>query len=358
MVDKYFLEMFTEQIELNIEEYVGKKCTVRVDQQEKNNVTLNAVTITPEGSIVGTVLYVEPYYEASCNSITTQTIVKKALETIKKGIEDAPVVDMDMMRDYEQVKGRLSVDLMAAENNKRILKNVPHQMIEDMAAVYRINLECGAMSGTALITNQMLGHYGITQEQLHADAIHNAAIIKPVCITNLFELLKQSAPQELQDEWEMEEMLVDESLFVATVPDKTRGAGVLVYENFFEDATKILGGDFYILPASIHEVILAKERDDIGLSELKEMVKVVNNCEVEPEDRLTYSVYHYDSKNHIFEIGEKFEVRRLKEMAEQKATKESVLNDLKEKQRYVDSRSFVSKETRETVLRPRGGEVL
>ena len=46
------------------------------------------------------------------------------------------------------------------------------------------------------------------------------------------------------------------------------------------------------------------------VEELKSMVHEVNLTQVKPEERLTDSVYHYDSKNHIFELAEKFEERQ------------------------------------------------
>ena len=45
----------------------------------------------------------------------------------------------------------------------------------------------------------------------------------------------------------------DEQMFVATVPDKIHGAGVIAYPNFMEDAAQKMGGDFFVLPSSIHE---------------------------------------------------------------------------------------------------------
>ena len=355
MVDEHFLKVFEEEIKLSIEDYVGKKCSVKVQPVDKNNITMTALSILPEGSVVGTVIYVDPYYEASRQQVTTQTLIKKALESIKKGIEDAPTVDLNMIRDYEQVKGRLSVDLMSADNTK-ILKSVPHQLFEDMAAVYRINLDWEKMGGTVLITNQMLEVYGITPEQLHADAIHNAEAIKPVCISNLFKFLRERDPQRFQEEWGDEVPLEEDALYVATVPDKMRGAGVLLYENFFEDAAKIFGGDFYIIPSSVHEVLLAKDVDGIEYSKLKQIVKEVNNTQVEPEDRLTYSVYHYDTKNHIFERGNVFEDRRSKELEAEQVAKGSVLRKLKEKQ--AESKYSASKVEKEACFNGKECEVL
>ena len=44
----------------------------------------------------------------------------------------------------------------------------------------------------------------------------------------------------------------------------------------------------------------------MGLKDLEAMVKEVNATQVAPADKLTDSVYHYDSQAKIFELGEKF----------------------------------------------------
>ena len=58
-----------------------------------------------------------------------------------------------------------------------------------------------------------------------------------------------------------------------------------------------LGEDFYILPSSVHEVLILKESDFPGpVEELKEMVATINRDQVEPVDRLTDTVYRFDGK--------------------------------------------------------------
>ena len=62
-----------------------------------------------------------------------------------------------------------------------------------------------------------------------------------------------------------------------------------------DDVSKV-DSDLYILPASIHEVIVVST--DIGDPEdLKEMVEFVNSEEVAPEEQLSDNIYRYDHKN-------------------------------------------------------------
>ena len=59
------------------------------------------------------------------------------------------------------------------------------------------------------------------------------------------------------------------------------------------------------------------------------MVKGINETEVSPEERLSNNVYHYDSREKIFETADKFEARMGKEKEAEKSTeKSSVLDKL------------------------------
>lgn len=77
-----------------------------------------------------------------------------------------------------------------------------------------------------------------------------------------------------------------------------------------DQAAEKLGGDFYILPSSIHEILLVPDNGDKTADDLRDMVREVNATQVSPEEKLTDNVYHYDSKEHIFELAEKFEARQ------------------------------------------------
>ena len=102
----------------------------------------------------------------------------------------------------------------------------------------------------------------------------------------------------------------DEQMYVATVPDKVHGAGVLAYQDFMDKAAERAGGDFFILPSSIHEILIVPDNGKMNLKDLEAMVREVNVTQVSPADKLTDSVYHYDSKEKIFELGEKFVERQ------------------------------------------------
>lgn len=134
-----------------------------------------------------------------------------------------------------------------------------------------------------------------------------------------------------------EEMLADMAppMYVATNQDKVQGAAVMFYPEFMDQVAKELGGDIFILPSSVHEVLIFPDDGNMSAQELKEMVTSINATEVAPSDRLADNVYHYDAQEKIFELGEKLEARQAEKM-EAKEERSSVLKDLQDKKQDLD----------------------
>lgn len=56
--------------------------------------------------------------------------------------------------------------------------------------------------------------------------------------------------------------------------------------------------------------LLVKDNGQFDRASLEQMVKEVNATQVAPEDKLTDSVYHYDSQSKVFELAENFEANK------------------------------------------------
>lgn len=51
--------------------------------------------------------------------------------------------------------------------------------------------------------------------------------------------------------------------------------------------------DFYILPSSVHDVLLVPAKNDGNISDSRRMVRDINRDIVEPEERLSDEVYYF-----------------------------------------------------------------
>jgi len=354
-----FKEQFTRDVKGKL--YAkGIEVNINVNRVNKVNESYEAMTVKPENSNIGVNIGINKFFGAIESGTPYEDVVNKATEVISNGFENKPQIDVASLSDYDQMKDKLVMEVVSAESNKEMLENVPHQNIEDMAVVYRFVLNSDDEGRASILaTNQMIENMGITPEQLHADALENAPRIKPAEIKGMGEVLAEMMGVEQAEMMGLYPVRPeDEQIFVASVPDKVHGAGVLAYQDFMDQAAERAGGDFYILPSSIHEILIVPDNGKMGLSDLENMVKEVNATQVAPEDKLTDNVYHYDSQAKIFELGEKF-VERQSERGEhdiEKDEKESLLDDLKAKKEEVAKAP--KKEAVEKAAKSKGGEAI
>lgn len=250
----------------------------------------------------------------------------------EQGIQiDSIHVTPDQLQDYDWAKDRLTVNVIPMDRNEEMLKGVPHEQMADMAIVYRIDVDpTNETRGTVLIDNTVMEQLGVTPDQLHHDALENAEKVRPPQISTMGEMLgsMMGGIMDFTPDDPINQILV------ATTRDSFHGAGVIAYPDFMDKAAEKVGGDFYLLPSSIHEVILVPDRDDLNARQLGEMVRSVNAAEVRPEEQLSDGAYHYDSQEHIFEKAESFEERQAAKSAAEHETsdgRESVIAGLKER---------------------------
>ena len=338
-------EEFKENIVQDIKDAFADKglaVEAEIRQCEKLNESYDAMTVRPESGCIGVNINLNQLFDSYSKGQTYQECVDTAADMADKSLNNVPDFDVDMMNDYEQMKSKLSMEVVSADRNAELLEKVPHKNMEDLAVVYRFVLGeyDGGGRSTILITNDLLDKYGITPEQLHKDAMEMAPELRPAVIKGMTEVMVEMMGV---DNAEMMGMVPDpenEAMYVATTPDKVQGAGVLAYQDFMDQAAERLGGDFYILPSSIHEILLVKDNGQFDRATLENMVREVNETQVSPQDKLTDSVYHYDSKEHVFELAAKFEAREKEaEKEEVLPEKGSVLAELKAKKDEVARQS-------------------
>ena len=130
------------------------------------------------------------------------------------------------------------------EGNENILENVPHCQMEDLALTYHVLLnKDGEGISKAMITNSWLEILGVTQEQLHQDALNNSQKLFPLSVMTITQAVIGGIDPTgvfASSQESLEEALKDEEipLIVVTNKTKTDGAAALFYPEVMEQ----LGG--------------------------------------------------------------------------------------------------------------------
>lgn len=357
-------ETFKQEFAEDIKEKLSQKGYGEVETNfhniEKTNQNYEAISVVPAGGNIGVNYNIENAFASYEHSGDYEGVLASATGAIASGLDQVPVVNVNALMNYEIMKEKLSVEVISAEVNEELLAKVPHDRIEDLAVVYRFIMESNEDGrASILVNNDLIERMGVTHEQLRADALENSPEIRPAVIQGMNEVMKEMMGPEAYEMFGIPDD-TEEMMFIATVPDKNSGAGVLAYQDFMDQAAEKIGGDFFILPSSIHEILLVPDDGQKGADELKAMVMDVNATQVSPEERLSDNVYHYDSKEHIFELAEKFEARQQEKGAaidEKAEDRESVLKNLKDKQKETAAKA-PTKDAVDKAAKSKGGEAL
>lgn len=354
-----FRDKLAEDLQESLYERGFEDVSIKFNDTTKANVSYEAMTVTPAGSNIGISLNTEAFFEEYDKGMDFSEVLSRVTEVATAALDQMPEVNVSELTDYEQMKSKLSVEVISQEANKELLENIPHKDIEDMAIIYRFVIDDGPQGMQSItVTNNLMENMGITPEQLHADALENAPEMRPPVIKGMTEILKEMMGEEMFAMFG-ESMQADghEMMYVATTPDKINGAGIIAYPEFMQQAAEQLDGDFYLLPSSRHEVILVKDDGGMNFEQLQDMVREVNATEVSAADKLTDNVYHYDSVDKVFELAADYEDRQnAKEAETYLGEKGSVLKDLGDKKKEVADRP--AKDVSEKATKAKGGEAI
>ncbi|WP_278308266.1 DUF5688 family protein [Butyrivibrio hungatei] len=181
-----FKEEMAKKIKEALDSKYGMETSVDVRTVEKMNESYEAITVKPEGSIIGVNLNTNELFKEYEQGKSIDCIASTAAEFANRSLHSGPGFDIDSFNDYGKMKEKLTMEVVSSERNADLLQKVPHKDIEDMSVVYRFELTQTDEGRTSvLVTNRMIEQYGITAEQLHVDALSNAQEFKPIVIESM-----------------------------------------------------------------------------------------------------------------------------------------------------------------------------
>lgn len=137
-------------------------------------------------------------------------------------------------------------------------------------------------------------------------------------------------------EWEKDVDSFTQPMFCMTNERKMNGASLILHEDIRKQIGEFMKGDFYILPSSIHEILILPDNGIFSVSELNAMVKEVNATQVSLEEQLSDKVQFCDGRTAVMENAEKREMRMEKENAEKKTGIRGKLEKAKQEKKTVD----------------------
>ena len=180
-----------------------------------------------------------------------------------------------------------------------MLAQVPHKRILDLAVVFYCLLDNGdGKSATALIYNNNLKNWNVTIDDVYKAALKNTPDLLHCRISSMSSLFDKCGVNVDGKEVDLKDY-VPSDMYVLTNETKINGAACILYDNVLYDFAQKLGKDLYILPSSIHEVILLPKLPIFEKNELVNMVREVNTEGVAADEILSDNVYEYNRNERL-----------------------------------------------------------
>lgn len=278
---------FVQEVEKKVKREAGKNIAVCIHTAVKNNGRKRkGLMITKEGVNISPAIYLEEYYEQFEEGVSLEDIVRDILR-LYNGVKFCRSWDGKAIADYAAINGKIIYQLINWKKNKERLSEVPYRPYLDMAVVFYVLMEVSEY-GTAvmLIKKEHLDVWKVTEEEIYARACSNTEHLLPC----EFQTMK-AVIAELTDRYEDKSRDV---MYVLSNHIRSHGAAAILYEGRLKEIGEYLKESYYVLPSSVHEVIIIPESEAPGRKALIQMVTEINATQVETEEVLSDNAYYYD----------------------------------------------------------------
>lgn len=265
---------FIRTMQNKVKENLCSDVTVEIHSTVKNNGTIRTGLIFNQPGVnVSPTIYLEEFYDQYLQGESVNDLVLSIQEIYEK-VKVKKSFPYNNILDYSKMKDRIVYKVIRRESNEELLKQIPYENFLDLAIVFYALLETTEFgTATLLIRNEHLRGWQISKKEIIEAARENTPKLLPI-----------------------EVGMLTEYMYIVTNSMRSFGAAVMTYDGVLKQIRAMLGENFYVLPSSVHEIILVPESYGMERSHLQEMVKEINRTEVENEEILSDNVYYYSGK--------------------------------------------------------------
>ena len=280
-------EEFLNRVRTMAKRRAGENAEVTIRPILKNNsLRLDGLLILYPGENIAPALYLNQYYARYLGGVPMETILDEIFSTYES-CRCPDRFNLDALRHFDTLKEHLSVRLISRSSNEELLRTVPHIPFLDLAAVFFLSVDAGSLgTSTIQIRKEYLELWNVDTETLYRTALENLRTQDTPAYFPLSSLAGSPGGEQILS-----------TVYVLTNQTKLYGASFLLSKRTLA-AFAERHGDFYVLPSSVHEVILVPCSIGFSPASLLGMLRDVNRTDLDTEDVLSDNLYVYRRKEH------------------------------------------------------------
>ncbi len=301
-------EQFIDLVTSHILEYLPEEyqdAQVEVMERTKNNDTLLHGLIIHSGEKkemeAAPIFYLEPYFDAyRFGENDMEDVMHELARDYLQVIRNMPQFDLPEMR-REGIQDRIYVNVVNTRSNQERLQDLVSFPVDGgFSLTAYIDIDTPKKDAMIQITKDMAARMDFDERELMQTAMRNTVQAHPAELVEMQKImmdmtgLRKIEPGDnlLQGNCSP---VKDLSMLILTNSDKFFGATALFYPEIKGQIADVTGGSYYILPSSVHELIILPDNGTLDERELAHMVRSINFCEVSPEEQLGNKVLYYSA---------------------------------------------------------------
>lgn len=290
---------FLENVRKEVESRYDSNVSVTLNHVMKNNGTeLDGITIMEKDKNIAPTIYINSFYDRYREGVSLKAVVSEIIRIYNQN-KNSININADYFENYENVRKTIVYKLVNYQKNKKLLEDVPYKRVLDLAVVFYCLIEQRkGVSATALIHNEHLRIWNVTEDEIYNDALKNTPVLLAGSIVPMSKILSEIAgTAPVDNDEKVCEYTGEDILYVLTNSSRVNDAACILYDNLLKKFANDVHSDLYILPSSVHEVIIVPKKNAFDKSELADMVREVNEQGVSQDEILSDNVYEYNRKN-------------------------------------------------------------
>lgn len=281
---------------MNYEQFICAmlKCTQKklseseiVEKQKilKNNGILAVgLTIRKEGEKIAPLVYLEEFYKKYLAGDSVEMLSDFLIEK-SRNTPAAPVWNYETFWDFRKIKDQIVYKLVNTKKNENLLKEIPHLPFLDFAVVFYVMIPAAeSESCSVLIRNTHMDLWKLPISVLYEYAQKNTPGLCPYIVCPLTDFMKEWGEEDSEEC----------PMLILTNAAGLNGASAILYPGMTKYIYERVRGNYYLLPASIHEFLIIPENSGARPRDLLAMVKEINETQIQKEEFLSDYIYYFD----------------------------------------------------------------
>ena len=301
-------EQFKKTVKENFMNYMPDKfkdMEPLISQVEKVNSTLDTIGVKDDNTSAFPTIYINDMYKDYQNGADLETILTAACDVIARAYNEALGINVSDI--LANASDNIFFMLINTEQNQSLLNSMPHRPFHDLTIIYKIMVKIDKNGLQAIpITKGLATELKMTEEQLFECAKNNTRRLFPPTVKTINDAMRKVfLSMGMTEDFinkVLDRMSPEPNMWIISNASCINGASSILYENELHELAEKMESNLYILPSSIHEVVVISAEmgnpEDLAL-----MVAKINVSEVPLEDRLSNQVYHYDRNLRILTIA-------------------------------------------------------